>query len=188
MSAESPRFDQGFGADVLDLKQAFAREGRFAWRVLARFGVGAADLPDACQDVFMVVYRRSAEFDASRSLRAWIFGICVKVAADYRKRRRGRREVSADVVVEPSAPAGQERDLEREEARKALQQAIDTLDDEPKALFVLYELEEMPMSEVAKTLGIPVQTAYARLHAARKLVATAFRRADAFGRAKGASR
>jgi RNA polymerase sigma-70 factor, ECF subfamily len=40
-------------------------------------------------------------------------------------------------------------------------------------VFVLYELEELPMAEVAAGIGCPVQTAYSRLHAARKQVEAA---------------
>ena len=42
---------------------------------------------------------------------------------------------------------------------------------------VLFELEELPMAEVAVAVGCPLQTAYARLYAARQIVEVALRRA-----------
>jgi len=55
----------------------------------------------------------------------------------------------------------------RAEARSALQALLDELDDDKRAVLVLYELEGLTMKEVAATVGCPLQTAYSRLHAAR---------------------
>ncbi|MEO7733801.1 MAG: sigma factor-like helix-turn-helix DNA-binding protein, partial [Kofleriaceae bacterium] len=66
------------------------------------------------------------------------------------------------------------RELAR--ARAVLDEILDELDDAKRAVFVLFELEEMPMSEVAKAVECPLQTAYSRLAAARKQVERAVRR------------
>jgi RNA polymerase sigma-70 factor (ECF subfamily) len=42
------------------------------------------------------------------------------------------------------------------------------LDDDKRAAFVLYEIEELPLREVAEALGCPLQTAFSRLQAARR--------------------
>ena len=59
--------------------------------------------------------------------------------------------------------------------------ALDTLDDDKRATFVLYEIEELSMAEVAEALGCPLQTAYSRLHAARKIVEAAVQNAQRSG-------
>ena len=51
-----------------------------------------------------------------------------------------------------------------------LDAALEVLDDDKRAAFVLYEIEEQPMSDVAAALGCPLQTAYSRLYAARKII------------------
>ncbi len=63
------------------------------------------------------------------------------------------------------------------ESRRALRRlfaVLDTLDDDKRAVFVLFELEGMAMNDVAIAVGCPAQTAYARLYAARKIVRAAF--------------
>jgi RNA polymerase sigma-70 factor (ECF subfamily) len=50
------------------------------------------------------------------------------------------------------------------------------LSDEKRETFILYELEELPMVEVAEVLDCPLPTAYSRLHAARAEVQAAFAR------------
>jgi RNA polymerase sigma-70 factor, ECF subfamily len=56
---------------------------------------------------------------------------------------------------------------------------LDTLDDDKRATFVLFEIEQVPMKEIAAAMGCPLQTAYARLHAARQHVDAAARRQGA---------
>jgi RNA polymerase sigma-70 factor (ECF subfamily) len=51
-----------------------------------------------------------------------------------------------------------------------LDRALAALDDDKRAVFVLFELEQAPMQAVADAVGVPLQTAYARLYAARRLI------------------
>jgi RNA polymerase sigma-70 factor, ECF subfamily len=67
-------------------------------------------------------------------------------------------------------PPTQERDVLRREALAALQGVLDRLPPAQRAAFVLYEIEELHMADVARILDCPVQTAYSRLHAARREV------------------
>jgi RNA polymerase sigma-70 factor, ECF subfamily len=70
-------------------------------------------------------------------------------------------------------PATQEQQLSQREALQMLEAALDQLDPAQRAVFVLYEIEEQTMTEVARALGCPIQTAYSRLHAARRVIAAA---------------
>ena len=47
--------------------------------------------------------------------------------------------------------------------------ALDTLDDDKRAVFVMAALEGETVGSIAAGLGIPVDTAYSRLRAGRKL-------------------
>jgi RNA polymerase sigma-70 factor (ECF subfamily) len=44
---------------------------------------------------------------------------------------------------------------------------LDALTEDQRAVFVLYEIEQLTMNEIASAVGCPLQTAYSRLHAAR---------------------
>ena len=69
-----------------------------------------------------------------------------------------------------------QRLLERTRARALLDELLDTLDDDKRQVFVLYEIEELPMREVIEIVGCPLQTGYSRLHAARKQLKQAAKR------------
>jgi RNA polymerase sigma-70 factor (ECF subfamily) len=163
------------------LADVFQEHGPFAWRLLRRLGVAEADVDDVCQEVFVIVHRRRADFEGRSGLRTWIFGICVRQASDYRKRARRRGEVALDHAPEPAVLPHQERALRTRRALAELDRILDGLDDDKRAVFVLFEIEELAMNDVALAVGCPVQTAYARLHAARREVEAAVRRMHAKG-------
>jgi len=159
----------------------FREHGRYVFRLLRRLGVADADLDDVFQEVFVIVHRKLPELDPSVQLRAWVYGICVRCASDHRKRARTRREVTTDETIErvdaeqTTAPDA----LDALKAREILEGILRGLPDQKREVFVLYEIEELPMQEVAAALGCPLHTAYSRLYAARKLVEDGIRRARA---------
>jgi RNA polymerase sigma-70 factor, ECF subfamily len=179
LRVEAPRELPARGEAVPSFEQIFVDHAPFAWRALRRLGVHAADVEDVCQEVFMIVHRRLGTFEGRSSIQTWIYGICVRVAADYRKRAHRRHESPSEDLPELSAGANQHAELEDHQARALLDATVRTLDDDKRAVFVLFELEELPMAEVAVAVGCPLQTAYARLYAARAIVEAALRRATA---------
>lgn len=150
----------------------------FVWRVLRRLGVAADDVEDAGQEVFVVVHRKLPGFEHRSSLRTWLYGIAVRCAADHRRRARVRRDAPAS-AAEPAIDAPQPASVAQRQARAVLDEILDELDHAKRAVFVLYELEELPMAEVAVAVGCPLQTAYSRLHAARATVEAAIERRQA---------
>jgi RNA polymerase sigma-70 factor (ECF subfamily) len=150
--------------------ELYAEYAAFAWRTLRRLGVREADVEDVTQEAFVVVHRKLPEFDGRSSVKTWLFGICLRVASDHRRRAHVRREESVEEVPDSATEPEQGKALEQRQARKVLDQILETLDEDKRTAFVLFELEQWPMADVAEAMGCPLQTAYARLYAARKLV------------------
>jgi RNA polymerase sigma-70 factor, ECF subfamily len=166
--AAEPRAGGRGGLDVLTVHET---QADFVWRSLQRLGIRQVDLEDVFQDVFVVVHRRLHTFDASSALTTWLFGICLRVAAAHRRRAWFRREVpTADVAGTHEAPAGERPDeaLSRSRAQVALHRVLDAMDLDKRAVFVMFELDELSSEEIAAILGVPVGTVWSRLHAARK--------------------
>ena len=168
----------GVPAALPTLREVFQAEAAFVLRILRRLGVPEADLEDAAQDVFLVVHRKLPEYDARSSLRSWLFGIASRVALARRRRAHVRHEVPrAD--LDPLDPAPRASDAaERLDARALLLHALERLDDEKRAVFILYELEGFSMAEVAAAVECPLQTAYSRLRLARDSVRRSIERKD----------
>jgi RNA polymerase sigma-70 factor (ECF subfamily) len=148
----------------------------FVWRNVSSLGIAPSGVEDVVQDVFVVVHRRLSEFDGERaSLRTWLFGILRRVVADHRRTQRrkpaqfGTKEGDAEVeTLTDNSRTGPHESAARAEAVRVLSQMLDALDDDKREVFVLAELEQMSVPEIAQAIDLNVNTAYARLRAARK--------------------
>jgi RNA polymerase sigma-70 factor (ECF subfamily) len=147
-----------------DVDELFSAHVDYVWRSLHHLGVADADLEDQTQEVFIVAYRRYATWDGQHA-RGWLYAIARRCASAYRRRSHRRHELTVDEVPErppPELESSTDLDLDR------LDIALQALDEDKRSVFVLFSIEELPMREVARILGCPVQTAYARLYAARR--------------------
>lgn len=133
-------------------------------RVLRRFGVHERDLPDATQDVFIVVCRRIDTFEGRSKLSTWIHRIAFHVASEHRRRACNRREV----LVEAESTSAASFDEDARERLALITRALDGLDPDKREVWIDFELEEQPMALIASRLGIPLKTAFSRLYAARR--------------------
>jgi len=156
-----------------DFRALYDAELGYVIHTLRRLGIPERVLEDVAHDVFWVVHRRLADYDPTRPLKPWLFGICFRVAHDA-KRKASNREVPSDNVgvdTPVDAESGKtERHLRHSEARRWVWAAVRSLSEEQQAVFVLHDLDETPMPEVAAALDVPLNTAYSRLRLARVTV------------------
>jgi RNA polymerase sigma-70 factor (ECF subfamily) len=149
------------GPETARLFQTHAQE---VWRFLKYLGVREHDLADACQEVFLVAHRKLPEFRGESAPRTWLYGISLRVAKTWRRRRQmvplGDDERSVGPV--------QESERERRDTHEILVWALDQISEMQREVFVLHEIEELPMQEVAKRVECGVFTAYSRLRLARR--------------------
>ena len=174
LGVESPPAPGQEAATCPPFEQIFQEEAPYVGRTLHYLGVHEPHLEDACQEVFVVVHRQLGQLQGG-SVRAWVRQICVHVASNYRRSRRRRRE---DAVAEPpevSTPASQQGEVERRELQQQLMAALAALSEEQRTVFVLYEIEQLTMPEIAGAIGCALQTAYSRLYAARTKVQSAMK-------------
>jgi RNA polymerase sigma-70 factor, ECF subfamily len=161
------------------LAELFAAHGDFVWRVLTSLGVRDADVDDATQEVFITVYKRIDAWDTARvPAKAWLYSIARRVASNHRRSERRQRERTDDQAPPPEPGPALDEALDRKRTLDRLDAALAKLDDDKRTVFVLFELEDLSMNEVAEIAGCPVQTAYARLYAARREIASALRRGE----------
>ncbi len=158
------------------LRTVFDEHARYVIRTLRHFGVRESDVEDVAQEVFVAVHRKLPEFEGRSKLRTWLYAICLRVASDHRRRAYVVRERATDSPpVDTGERTGDEADTSFE-SRAFVQQLLGELDDDKRAVLVLYEIEGLTMREVAEVIGCPLQTAYSRLHAARDLLREAWER------------
>lgn len=148
----------------------YAEHFAFVWRNLRRLGVQDGSLRDAAQDVFVVVFRRLADYEPVAPLRSWLYSIVRRVARDHARRRRRKdphERQDAEEVADPRA-LPPDRGAEQSESRALLLALLDALDVEKCEAFVLSDLEGMTAPEIGEALGVNVNTVYSRVRAARR--------------------
>lgn len=187
--ASAPRAAAGplAGPVAPSFEEIYASCFDFVWRSARRLGVDPGAVDDVVQDVFLVLHRRRADFEGRSSLRTWAFSVLLRVVSEHRRTQRrkspGHRAAGADGPVDPDALAdrgsGPHEKAVRAEARSVLSELLDELSDERRAIFVLVELEEMSVVDAAEAVSANVNTAHARLRAAREDFEAAVKRRKA---------
>jgi RNA polymerase sigma-70 factor, ECF subfamily len=158
----------------LTFQAVYAHHFAGVWRTLRRLGVAEAQLDDAAQDVFVVVHRKLDDF-AGGSVRAWLYAIAVRVASDYRRGAARRKITGLSHRLADSAPDPGLRSEVREAVR-LLHELLSALDEKKRTVFVLSELEQLSVPEIAEALGVNTNTVYSRLRAARARFELALKR------------
>lgn len=160
-------------------RDLFEKEFAYVRCSARRLGIREREVEDLVHEVFLAVHRKLPEFERGRPVRPWLFGITFRVVAGH-KRRLGYYREQLSTQDEPDEHADEQpaadETLATEERRRMVHEALDSLDDERRAIFILHELDEVPMAELARALNIPTNTAYSRLRLARQAFKRSLRR------------
>jgi len=165
-------------AAVATSAEIFRAHGAFVFRLLRRLGVPDADLDDVTQDVFISVHRSLDRYEERNQMRSWLYRICVREASRHRRGRPPAGTVDVDLLEQPSGSSPEDA-AQANQARADFDRLLAVLDEDRRNVFVLYEVEELSMEEVATVVGCPLATAYSRLRSARQLVLAAAKRLEA---------
>lgn len=140
----------------------------FIWRVFRRMGLCPADADDAAQQVFMIASTKLDKMAPDRE-RAYLYGIALRVQSHVHRAHRRRREVPIEAAPERIASRGSpEDDLALQGVWQLLDELLAELPEKLRRVFVLTEIEELEVAEVALLEGIPVGTAASRLRLGRE--------------------
>ena len=155
------------------------------YNYLRRYLADDAMAEDAFQTTFIRVFQKSAQFDASRKFRPWLYGIATHQAIDLKRRSKRRSFQSLDVQSSSSdsresthaANIADYRQstvdpLERAELRSRMEAAIEEVGEPGRSALELVYLQGLPYRDAAEILDVPVGTVKSRVHSAiRKLSA-----------------
>lgn len=164
------------GADAIDLERAFRRYYRFVWRTVLHMGVPTASVDDAVQDVFMTAYRQRTRYDGRAPLKSWLFGIARNVARNHRRRKRPMVALPEGVPTSVGQP---DEHVARLQAVDLVERFLEGLDPGQRDVFTLTHVEGMTAPEIAKLLGVKLNTVYSRLRLARRRFEQAVKRQHA---------
>lgn len=157
-------------AQVASFQQTYEAHAPWVFGVLRRLGASEASCEDLVHDVFVAAWKAWNRIDLSRPLKPWLFGVAYRVMLDHHRRRSTWSETATASPPERASDeaAGPSEALSRRQGLTLAARIIAGLEVERRAVFVMHELEEMPMPEIARALEVPLNTAYSRLRLARR--------------------
>jgi RNA polymerase sigma-70 factor (ECF subfamily) len=177
---ESPS-ERGPEEAALSFEAVFEAEFSYVCRTLRRLGIAERDLDDVAQEVFVAVYRRYSDYDPERPVRPWLFSFALRVAANYRRLAKHRREVpepEREVAGKGLTPEGL---AARNEARALVHKGLEKLDFDRRVVLVMHDIDGFSVPEISQVLSVKVNTVYSRLRLARRDFERAVRRIQAQG-------
>jgi RNA polymerase sigma-70 factor, ECF subfamily len=134
---------------------------------------------ETAQDVFLALFKALGGFRGDAKLSTWIYRVTVNHCKNrdlYRRRRaHGRHESFDGVPDDDDVPTrqhahdgpGTDAHMQQMEARDALQEALELLDEDQRQIIVLRDVEDLAYEEIAEILDLPKGTVKSRLHRAR---------------------
>lgn len=138
------------------------------YRVLRRLGVPVQEMDDCMQQVFLVASRKLPEIAEGTEL-AFLQQTAVKVASQARRAERRWRAEGRHHGTELSDPVPRPDELaDQKQMLALLDEVLSALPEELRTVFVLFELQEVPMAQIANMLDVPVGTVGSRLRRARE--------------------
>jgi RNA polymerase sigma-70 factor, ECF subfamily len=170
------------GADSTSFLELYRAHFSYVWKSARRLGVRLAEVDDVVQETFLTVHRLLATYEHQGTERSWLFAVLFRVVQRHHRSNRRRTALTedggaVDVDALPgSSSSAPDKSAETKESMRTLEEILDTLEPERRAVLVLAELEEKPVAEIAEILSINVNTAASRLRLAREHVEAAIAR------------
>jgi RNA polymerase sigma-70 factor (ECF subfamily) len=173
--------DIGMGAAALycpDLIDRCVAGDREAWRALhetyrpqaltflSRLGVSPREAEDACQEVFLQIFRYLDRFERRADFRTWLYKLCISQAARLRRRAALLRPFAwlwgsaGEGVTLPEWSDGR--------AGALAERALAALRPRERTVFVLFELEGWSTADIARLVGAPGASVRRQLQEARR--------------------
>jgi RNA polymerase sigma-70 factor (ECF subfamily) len=152
------------------------------WRTLRRVGVEVDRVDDAAHEVFIVASRKLELIEPGRE-RNYLLSSALRVAANYRRARRARRELLDEHALDeqPDPLPSADRLIDRKRLRQALDEVLERFPPDIRTAFVLFELEGLSVPEIAELTDTKTGTVASRLRRARELFLAASMRLKARG-------
>lgn len=136
-------------------------------RVLRRLGVPESEVDDGVQQVFMTASRRLDDIEVHAE-KAFLYRIALHVAMHARRSLARRREDARDDIAIIDTGPNAEEMIDRKRAAILLEQILEAMPEELRVIFVLFEVEQFSVAEIASLIDLPEGTTASRLRRARE--------------------
>lgn len=139
-------------------------------RWLSVLGVSPAELDDVAQEVFIIAHRKLDQLRPDASVAGWLLGISRRVGATHRRGHRRARAREEHAAL-PQGTVDPETAVMHTQAAQLLHEFLQSLPEQQRLVFVLYEMDGANATEIAEALEIPRNTVHSRIRLIRDKLA-----------------
>ena len=135
---------------------------------------------DLSQNAWVKAWQRLAQFQGDASFATWLNRIVTNLCLDELRRQKRLRTDSFEEIEEATGPVENRMEIQdvdpiaklnQKELRESIDDAMDKLSDNHRAVLVLYEYEHLEYKEIADQMDTSIGTVMSRLFYARKKLA-----------------
>jgi RNA polymerase sigma-70 factor (ECF subfamily) len=136
---------------------------------LRKLGVDERDCEDACQEVFLQMFRYLSRFRGEADPKTWLYRLCITQARHVRLRNKVAHALHHVLAFLPGESLVSSPSFSEKSAQRRIEAALGQLSDKERSAFVLYEMEGLAGKQIAAILDCKEATLWRRLHDARRV-------------------
>lgn len=126
------------------------------------------DAEDMTQEAFLRVYRSMGSYRENASFKTWALRICKNVCLDELRRRQSRISDTLEISETIADTASVQDEVLAAERRRALERAVDSLEERAKTLIVLRDINGMSYKAIGEVMGMEIGTVKSAINRSRK--------------------
>lgn len=141
----------------------------FVMSVCLSYMKNREDAEDACQEVFLKIWKTKSAFEDRSKYTTWLYSIARNTCLDLLKKNSKHLHEEIPEAL-PDQNGTPEKSYIAKEFEESVYSALGLLDTDMKAVLLLREKAGMSYSEIAETLGIAEGTVKSRISRAREML------------------
>lgn len=162
-------------------RELYDRTSEQIYRLLLKMTASPDDAVDLAQETYLKAFTRIGQFDGRSSVATWLYRVAVNEALQF-LRRAGQTRVK---LQEIATDDGAESNIERSTIRLDLNDALDVLAPNDRAMLLLRYQEGLDYRAIAEVVGCAAGTVASRLNRARRALRGILRKSYAAGEERG---
>jgi RNA polymerase sigma-70 factor (ECF subfamily) len=155
--------------DLTAFQQLVERHKAFVYNTCYNLIGNYQQAEETAQDVFFQVYKSASDFRHKSKVSTWLYRIAVNRSLNVIRHNKRSRWIKGLIDLETEAFEGEEPDklLEKKEMKDLLRDAVDSLPEKQRTVFILNKYESLSSKEIAEILGISTNSVEVRIHRAK---------------------
>lgn len=127
---------------------------------------------DVVQKVYIDLWNKRAQYDPNKSIKSYLFTSVRNRSLNYIRDQKKLTSLSLEHIYEDSLIVTEEEDIDQENLSKIVNQALDSLSDKVKEVFLMSRYQGMKYKEIAEELDVSQKTVEAHISKAMKILRT----------------